>query len=214
MALARWERALPDVRQQQGEVAEKSEALAVLHTPSEAAVLRKGWHDHGRFAAIRTVYPRVRHQRCWVHKMRNILEKARKLRLRPSQSRSAGHLSSGEPSAGRSRVSSLPRPLAWPLSWRSAATGKTCPKCCHSSLFPRQGRKLRTTNVIERCFVEVRRRTRSHGLLRQGGKRGPHHLLHFPEIQPGMENPHLNLFTQQLDVTGNGSSVERPHTPC
>jgi putative transposase len=30
-------------------------------------------------AAIRTVYPRVRHQRCWVHKMRNILEKARKL---------------------------------------------------------------------------------------------------------------------------------------
>ncbi|MGH9504092.1 MAG: IS256 family transposase [Terriglobales bacterium] len=28
--------------------------------------------------AIRTVYPRVQHQRCWVHKMRNILEKARK----------------------------------------------------------------------------------------------------------------------------------------
>ena len=25
--------------------------------------------------AIRTVYPRVRHQRCWVHKMRNVLEK-------------------------------------------------------------------------------------------------------------------------------------------
>src|SRR5436190_2962984 len=32
----------------------------------------------GLAAAIRTVYPRVRHQRCWVHKMRNILEKARK----------------------------------------------------------------------------------------------------------------------------------------
>jgi len=29
-------------------------------------------------AAIPTVYPRVRHQRCWVHKMRNILEKVRK----------------------------------------------------------------------------------------------------------------------------------------
>ena len=25
--------------------------------------------------AIQTVYPRVAHQRCWVHKMRNILEK-------------------------------------------------------------------------------------------------------------------------------------------
>ena len=32
----------------------------------------------GLAAAIRTVYPRVRHQRCWVHKMRNILEKVRK----------------------------------------------------------------------------------------------------------------------------------------
>src|SRR3989442_12116567 len=32
----------------------------------------------GLAAAIRTLYPRVRHQRCWVHKMRNILEKARK----------------------------------------------------------------------------------------------------------------------------------------
>ena len=30
----------------------------------------------GLAAAILTVYPRVRHQRCWVHKMRNILEKA------------------------------------------------------------------------------------------------------------------------------------------
>jgi putative transposase len=30
----------------------------------------------GLAAAIRTVYPRGRHQRCWVHKMWNILEKA------------------------------------------------------------------------------------------------------------------------------------------
>ena len=32
----------------------------------------------GLAAAIRTVYPRVRHQRCWVHKIRNLLEKVRK----------------------------------------------------------------------------------------------------------------------------------------
>ena len=31
----------------------------------------------GLAAAIQVVYPRVRHQRCWVHKMRNILEKVR-----------------------------------------------------------------------------------------------------------------------------------------
>jgi len=32
----------------------------------------------GLAAALQTVYPRVRHQRCWVHKMRNILEKVRR----------------------------------------------------------------------------------------------------------------------------------------
>src|SRR3970040_1281675 len=32
----------------------------------------------GLAAALQTVYPRVEHQRCWVHKMRNILEKVRK----------------------------------------------------------------------------------------------------------------------------------------
>jgi len=31
----------------------------------------------GLAAAIQTVYPRVAHQRCWVHKMRNILDKVR-----------------------------------------------------------------------------------------------------------------------------------------
>ena len=36
--------------------------------------------------------------------------------------------------------------------------------------FPRHlGRKLRTSNVIARCFVELRRRTQPHGVLR-GGK--------------------------------------------
>ncbi|MGH9404498.1 MAG: transposase [Terriglobia bacterium] len=32
----------------------------------------------GLAAAIETVYPHARHQRCWVHKMRNILEHVRK----------------------------------------------------------------------------------------------------------------------------------------
>src|SRR5260370_3766588 len=32
----------------------------------------------GLSAAIPALYPRARHQRCWVHKMRNILEKVRR----------------------------------------------------------------------------------------------------------------------------------------
>ena len=50
--------------------------------------------------------------------------------------------------------------------------------------------------VIERSFVEVRRRTSSHGVLCQRRKYGPNHLLHLPQIQPGMENPHpLRIYT-------------------
>ena len=70
----------------------------------------------GLAAAIRTVYPRVRHQRCWVHKMRNILEKVRKRRLRRGEGRSAG--ASIWPEAGRrpKPLSAIPRPLATQLS--------------------------------------------------------------------------------------------------
>jgi putative transposase len=32
----------------------------------------------GLAGAIQTIYPRVLHQRCWVHKIRNIREKGRK----------------------------------------------------------------------------------------------------------------------------------------
>jgi transposase-like protein len=56
--------------------------------------------------------------------------------------------------------------------------------------------KLRTTNVIERCFVEVRAPHSTHGLFCERRKCGPHHLLHLPEIQPGMENPYPLRITQ------------------
>ena len=39
----------------------------------------------------------------------------------------------------------------------------------------------------------------AHGVLCERGKRGPHHLLHLPEIQPGMENPHPQpIYTSSL----------------
>ena len=39
----------------------------------------------------------------------------------------------------------------------------------------------------------------AHGLLCQCRERGPNHLLHFPEIQSGMENPHPQpIYTSSL----------------
>jgi len=67
-------------------------------------------------------------------------------------------------------------------------------------------RNLRTTNVIERCFVEVTPPHSSHGVLCERRKRGPNHLLHLPEIQPGMENPHPQpIYTSSLTSPNFGT---------
>jgi putative transposase len=115
----------------------------------------------GLAAAIPTVYPRARHQRCWVHKMRNILEKARQ--------RDYDEMKSGAQAIylaeSRLRAEALFR--AFRSRWRREYGSvirqleRDLPELLSFFAFPRHlWRKLRTTNVIERCFVEVRRRTR------------------------------------------------------
>ena len=49
-----------------------------LRAAVELRVIPKRDGCPGLATAIQTVYPRALHQRCWVHKMRNILEKVRK----------------------------------------------------------------------------------------------------------------------------------------
>ena len=115
----------------------------------------------GLAAAIRTVYPRVRHQRCWVHKMRNILEKARKCDYDEVKAGAqAIYLAESRSQAEaafrrfRTRWQRAYGPMVRRLE-------RDLPELLSFFAFPRHlWRKLRTTNVIERCFVEVRRRTR------------------------------------------------------
>jgi len=115
----------------------------------------------GLAAAIRTVYPRARHQRCWVHKMRNILEKARKCDY--------DEVKAGAQAIylAESRAQAEAAFRAFRACWQGAyptmvqRLGRDLPELLSFYAFPRHlWRKLRTTNVIERCFVEVRRRTR------------------------------------------------------
>jgi transposase-like protein len=115
----------------------------------------------GLARALETVYPRVRHQRCWVHKMRNILEKVRRRDEKQVKAQAQKiYLAENRAAArraferfrfhSRSHYPSMVRQLERDL-----------PELLHFFVFPRHlWRKLRTTNVIERCFVEVRRRTR------------------------------------------------------
>jgi putative transposase len=115
----------------------------------------------GLAAAIRTVYPRVRHQRCWVHKMRNILEKARQCDYDEVKA-GAQAIYQAE---GRAQAEAAFRRFRarWQHHYPGVVKrlGQDLPELLSFFAFPRHlWRKLRTTNVIERCFVEVRRRTR------------------------------------------------------
>jgi len=115
----------------------------------------------GLAAAIQTVYPRAAHQRCWVHKMRNILEKVRKRDYdQVKVDAQAIYLAQG-------RRQAVAAARAFCRRWRGEYASvvrqleRDLPELLAFFAFPRHlWRKLRTTNIIELCFVEVRRRTR------------------------------------------------------
>ena len=119
----------------------------------------------GLIAALPVVYPAIPLQRCWAHKIRNVLDKVRKA------DRDAVK-------AGLHAVMNAPnRPKALSAARRFAdAWEKTYPKavaCLRNDLddlltcfrYPTlvERRQVRTTNAIERRFREVRRRTRPMG---------------------------------------------------
>jgi len=115
----------------------------------------------GLAAAIQTVYPRAKHQRCWVHKMRNILQKVKKCDYDEVKRKAqAIYRADGIREARQAfREFRMRWIKQYPRMVRQLE--KDLPELLSFMSFPKQQWiKLRTTNVIERCFVEVRRRTR------------------------------------------------------
>lgn len=115
----------------------------------------------GLAAALQTVYPRVAHQRCWVHKLRNLLGAVR----RRDHAAVKAEAQAIYQAASRREAEAMARQFA--QRWRAAypAVGtrllRDLPELLAFFHCPRPlWRRLRTTNLIERCFVEVRRRTR------------------------------------------------------
>lgn len=118
----------------------------------------------GLLSALDLVYPHVPRQRCWFHKLSNVLGKVR----RTHQKECLGGLravytAESRPAAERAYA-------AWAKRW--AEEEPKAVQCVERDLdalltffaFPREHwRMLRTTNAIERRFREVRRRTRSVG---------------------------------------------------
>lgn len=117
--------------------------------------------NRGLENAVDTVYAHVKRQRCWAHKLRNVSDKLRK-RDQEQCLKEARKIYSAENRTGAIREYRL-----WVKKWRPIAPDAvkcldrdmeellnffSCPKA--------MWKKLRTTNVIERAFREVRRRTR------------------------------------------------------
>jgi putative transposase len=114
----------------------------------------------GLAAALALVYPQVRPQRCWAHKLRNIADKV------PKKEGSCVREAAAIYQAG-SRREALRIYQAWVEKWQRrrpravASLERDLDELLNFfTVPPAHWRKVRTTNVIERCFREVRRRTR------------------------------------------------------
>ena len=112
--------------------------------------------------ALNIVFPNVLQQPCWAHKLRNVANKLpRKLQpLCLSQARDIYKASDYK--------TALKAFKSWTKTWHPIAPNAV--DCLDQDIFdllnffkePKpMWRKLRTSNIIERCFREVRRRTRT-----------------------------------------------------
>lgn len=151
----------------------------------------------GLARALETVYPRARHQRCWVHKMRNILEKVKRRDEKRIKSEAqkiylAGNLASAKGAFERFR-------FHWRRHYPAMVQRleRDLPDLLHFFSFPRHlWRKLRTSNVIERCFVEVRRRTRPMVVFTNVASVERIIYAIFSRFNQDWKNHTLELFTQ------------------
>ncbi len=118
----------------------------------------------GLLSALDDFYPDSQRQRCWFHKMSNVLSKLRKA-SQPSCLKALRRVY-----LAKSRAAAEKLFQAWALEWKDREPSAV--RCVESDLESLLGfyamphahwRMLRTTNAIERCFREVRRRTRSIG---------------------------------------------------
>jgi len=115
----------------------------------------------GLIAALQLVWPRVSLQRCWVHKLRNVSAKLKKSQQECLQEAKLIY-------QARTCHEAIARFRAWKTRWRVQA--ERAVRCLELDLeqllafydSPQaHWKRLRTTNVIERLFVEVRRRIRT-----------------------------------------------------
>ena len=121
----------------------------------------------GLLAALPMVYPRIPIQRCWAHKVRNVLDKVRE-KDAPAIKKELRQIYDA-PNRGKACEQALRLAVRWEDRYPAAVRClmKDLEELLAFFVFedPDWRRKTRTTNAIERRFREVRRRTRPMGVF-------------------------------------------------
>jgi len=121
----------------------------------------------GLLAALPFVYPGIPTQRCWAHKTRNVMNMVRKAD-REAVKKDLAAISNAK---GLRQAQSALKRFAhrWTSPYPKAlASLKECEEellTFFKILDPKLWKKIRTTNLIERRFRELRRRTRPMGVF-------------------------------------------------
>lgn len=114
----------------------------------------------GLHRALETVYPYVPRQYCWVHKLRNVANHLKRTQQDCLEEAKAIYKADTRKAAAQTY-------WTWAQRWRREAPKAVA--CLERDLDgllnffacpEKHRRKVRTTNAIERCFREIRRRTR------------------------------------------------------
>jgi len=117
--------------------------------------------NRGLENAVDNIYPQVKRQRCWAHKLRNVANNLKK------KDRDKCINEARTIYKANNRKAAVEAYKKWATKWSSISSKAV--RCIEKDLeemlsfyyCPREiWIKLRTTNVIERAFREVRRRTR------------------------------------------------------
>jgi len=111
--------------------------------------------------AVDNIYPQVKRQRCWAHKLRNVANNLKRRHIDKCIKEARGIYNA------ENRKEAIKAFKKWTAKWKDISPKAV--QCIEKDLeellnvyyCPKEIRiKLRTTNVIERAFREVRRRTR------------------------------------------------------
>ncbi len=123
----------------------------------------------GFWNALAAIYPHAKQQRCWLHKMRNVLDKVPE-KLKPEMHRAMREIwTSASRAEAVSKVESLARSLAKDYPKAAACLRDDVDRMLTYFSFPKESWKsLRTTNPIESTFAWVRLRTNAMKRLRSG----------------------------------------------